>query len=115
MRLLLAVQPTAVLASWRTWHQRGFQAFLHEPLAHVLDGRDRHLQGRRDPGVVPLAVLLATLGFEENPGMRQLPCRSLARCDHRPQRPTLLIGERHDVFLPHAGLLAWAIHSPALR
>ena len=79
--------------------QRSREPFLDQPLARPRDRIDAGLQRRRDLAVAPALTAVRGVSFQQNPGLQHLLRRMFAGMDQGGELLTLVIAERHDVFL----------------
>src|SRR5580700_1330270 len=80
-------------------NQGGLEPFFDQPLARPRDRVDTGLQGRRDLAVAPALTTLRGVGFQQDPGLQQLLCWMVSAMDKGGEMLSLLIAQRHYVFL----------------
>ena len=98
-RLLFPVELPTVLPSGTTPIQGCFQSLQNKALANTFDGGNAHIQR-----VADIFILLAFVGLEENPSMRQSSRPFRSGVDHVMQHLTLIGIQGDDVVLGHSRL-----------
>jgi len=79
--------------------QNGVKTLFHQLLPGPRDGVHTGVQRSRDLAVSPPVTGLRYIGFQQDAGLRQLPCRMLAGVDQGVQLLSLLRAEPHDILL----------------
>src|SRR5471030_63729 len=79
--------------------QRSVEPFLDQSLARPGDRIDAGLQRRRDLAVAPALTGVRGVSFQQNTGLQHLLRRMFADMNQGGELLTLVIAERHDVFL----------------